>query len=164
MNGQVIIPIQHNILIISLIIRVVAVVVMALFVLPKMIKEYRLSSNYGTTKRFLLGLGITFFLGSLIPLWQTSCYLLGCYNVNQTLPVSVVVAILNLLGVVLLAVLYNTKEAPPSNAVKDIKDSLKVIGQQTKRAEKRSEEIDENTAIGVGKPMRGVTPKLRRKD
>lgn len=40
-------------------------------------------------------------------------------------------------------------------AVKETKKSLKIIGEQTKKAEVRSEEIDANTAGKVGNIMRG---------
>lgn len=157
MNGQITIPIEANILIASLIIRICAVTILAIFVLPKMIREYRSSPELRRTKIFLLGLGVAFFLGSLIPLEQIVCYLLGCLANSQILPASIVVALLNLTSVVMLAIIYNTKESHTDNekAVEDIKESLKVIGKQTKRAEKRSEEIDLNTEGGKGKIMRG---------
>lgn len=113
-------------------------------------------------KLLLIFTGILWF-SVLIPLIQTVCYLfpvcLPMLNVS-IIPASIAIGTSIFLTGSILYLIYYTEEAPPdidNKAVKDIQKSLKTIGEQTKRAEVRSEEIDLNTNKEQGKIMRGVT-------
>ncbi len=114
-----------------------------------------------STRKLLLIFTISLWVGSFFPLLQTTCFFIEpCKPIvfMIMIPASMALAVNNVLAGLILYIIYYTKESdpPPTNqAVKDIKASLKTIGQQTRRAEKRSNEIDMNTAQGQGKVLRG---------
>lgn len=115
------------------------------------------------TKRLLLILGISFFIGSLVSFIQIGCFYFMCLAITL-IPTTIFTAINNLLSIIILFVIYFTKETvQQSNVNIEMQKSLKTIGQQTKRAEVRSDDIDKNTALGVGKTMKGVTREKKTK-
>ena len=69
--------------------------------------------------------------------------------------ISLFVSISLFAAFLVMYLLVNTKAPIQDDSVKDIRQSLKTIGEQTKRAEIRSMEIDANTAGKRGNVMRG---------
>lgn len=86
--------------------------VLLLNIIYRMIQEFKINrSEFKTTRLLLLMLGATYTVSSVLSLLVSSCYLLdGCFDNSIISSYSAVGAINSFMAILILYIIYNSKE------------------------------------------------------